>query len=234
MQQRYYDPLCGCFVSTDPVGALSGPFNRYWYANANPYRFRDPDGRKCSTVDGKDSCTFDEFKDKKGNAITRDQALSSGSKLAKLLGVDRGSRILRAEAGMTAKYSAAKSLAANGGSVTIKGNESLGIPDQSISGSAIVSQMGTMPSVAAESLSPTNPREMASVPGVKSPLGTPSNGPITFWKDGSLTPNVPQVFGHEVLHTIYSGIGLANGGWANGAFNDQHQVPFNDASDQIK
>jgi RHS repeat-associated protein len=46
MQQRYYDPLCGCFLSTDPVTALDGPFNRYWYANNNPYRFTDPDGRE--------------------------------------------------------------------------------------------------------------------------------------------------------------------------------------------
>ena len=48
MQQRYYDPLCGCFLSVDPATAFSpgGAFNLYWYANANPYRFTDPDGRE--------------------------------------------------------------------------------------------------------------------------------------------------------------------------------------------
>jgi RHS repeat-associated protein len=45
MQQRYYDPLCGCFVSNDPVPAMKGPFNRYWYASDNPFAFKDPDGR---------------------------------------------------------------------------------------------------------------------------------------------------------------------------------------------
>lgn len=51
MQQRYYDPAIGRFLSRDPVSALKGPFNRYWYANANPYRFTDPDGRQsCSDV----------------------------------------------------------------------------------------------------------------------------------------------------------------------------------------
>ncbi len=49
MQQRYYDPLCGCFLSTDPVTAYSNGdmrfFNRYAYAFNNPYRFTDPDGR---------------------------------------------------------------------------------------------------------------------------------------------------------------------------------------------
>ena len=48
MQQRYYDPMIGRFLSVDPVMANSGTggnFNRYWYANNNPYRFTDPDGR---------------------------------------------------------------------------------------------------------------------------------------------------------------------------------------------
>lgn len=48
MQQRYYDPQIGRFLSVDPVTAYSNPvgaFNRYWYANNNPYRFTDPDGR---------------------------------------------------------------------------------------------------------------------------------------------------------------------------------------------
>jgi RHS repeat-associated protein len=48
MQQRYYDPQVGLFLSVDPVTAYSNPvgmFNRYRYANSNPYRFTDPDGR---------------------------------------------------------------------------------------------------------------------------------------------------------------------------------------------
>ena len=48
MQQRYYDPLIGRFLSVDPVTAYSKKgilFNRYWYANGNPYKFTDPDGR---------------------------------------------------------------------------------------------------------------------------------------------------------------------------------------------
>ncbi|WP_396617484.1 RHS repeat domain-containing protein [Lysobacter soli] len=48
MQQRYYDPTIGRFVSVDPVtadGNTGGNFNRYWYANNNPFRFTDPDGR---------------------------------------------------------------------------------------------------------------------------------------------------------------------------------------------
>lgn len=58
MQQRYYDPESGRFLSVDPVTALSNPvrlFNRYRYAANNPYRFIDPDGRYECTA-GKGDC----------------------------------------------------------------------------------------------------------------------------------------------------------------------------------
>ncbi|TFZ44634.1 RHS repeat-associated core domain-containing protein [Stenotrophomonas maltophilia] len=49
MQQRYYDPQLGLFLSVDPVSPNNKPgsaFNRYRYAAGNPYRFVDPDGRQ--------------------------------------------------------------------------------------------------------------------------------------------------------------------------------------------
>lgn len=49
MQQRYYDQNVGRFLSVDPVTAdtkQGSNFNRYWYANNNPYRYTDPDGRQ--------------------------------------------------------------------------------------------------------------------------------------------------------------------------------------------
>ncbi|WP_242166346.1 RHS repeat-associated core domain-containing protein [Lysobacter sp. M15] len=47
-QQRYYDPGIGRFLSVDPVvvRVIGDNFNRYWYANNNPYKFTDPDGRE--------------------------------------------------------------------------------------------------------------------------------------------------------------------------------------------
>ena len=53
MQQRYYDPMLGIFDSVDPVTAYQKPltnFNRYAYANNNPYKFTDPDGRQARSV----------------------------------------------------------------------------------------------------------------------------------------------------------------------------------------
>ena len=48
MQQRHYDPVAGRFLSIDPVttdASTGGSFNRYVYANDNPYKYIDPDGR---------------------------------------------------------------------------------------------------------------------------------------------------------------------------------------------
>jgi RHS repeat-associated protein len=48
MQQRYYDPVAGRMLSIDPVmtdANTGGSFNRYSYANNNPYKYLDPDGR---------------------------------------------------------------------------------------------------------------------------------------------------------------------------------------------
>jgi RHS repeat-associated protein len=47
MQQRYYEPLAGRFLSVDPVTTdfkTGAQFNRYAYVNNNPYKFKDPDG----------------------------------------------------------------------------------------------------------------------------------------------------------------------------------------------
>jgi len=45
---RYYSPELGQFMSVDPVAPIEGNiynFNRYAYANNNPYKYMDPDGR---------------------------------------------------------------------------------------------------------------------------------------------------------------------------------------------
>lgn len=56
MQQRYYDPVLGRFLSADPAApdaANTGSnFNRYWYANDNPHKFTDPDGRNVTEFIG--------------------------------------------------------------------------------------------------------------------------------------------------------------------------------------
>jgi len=52
---RWYEPEIGRFLSQDPAGFSEDnifSFNRYAYANNNPYRYIDPDGRNAVTALG--------------------------------------------------------------------------------------------------------------------------------------------------------------------------------------
>jgi len=60
MQQRYYDPVIGRFESIDPDGTS---FNAFSYANANPFKFRDPDGRKGACLETSGGCEYGSFAD---------------------------------------------------------------------------------------------------------------------------------------------------------------------------
>ena len=61
MQQRYYDAEIGRFISPDPVGPeedFVNHFNRYNYAQNNPVRYTDPDGREVIACAPK--CTWEQ------------------------------------------------------------------------------------------------------------------------------------------------------------------------------
>lgn len=52
---RWYEPELGRFLSVDPVTFKEGnvfSFNRYAYANNNPYKYVDPDGRDSVSLTG--------------------------------------------------------------------------------------------------------------------------------------------------------------------------------------
>jgi len=53
MGARYYDPIVGRFMGVDPKAFDESnihSFNRYTYANNNPYKYTDPDGRVVQSV----------------------------------------------------------------------------------------------------------------------------------------------------------------------------------------
>jgi RHS repeat-associated protein len=53
MGARYYDPVIGRFMATDPAGFDEKnlhSFNRYAYANNNPLKYVDPDGREAYVI----------------------------------------------------------------------------------------------------------------------------------------------------------------------------------------
>jgi RHS repeat-associated protein len=89
MQQRYYDPLAGRFMSVDPVltdNNTGASFNRYVYANNSPYRYIDPDGRDsespyCLTGGG-----CNKYSGSSGSA-GRNDAIATGAKIGAGAGV---------------------------------------------------------------------------------------------------------------------------------------------------
>ncbi|KAB7770986.1 MULTISPECIES: RHS repeat-associated core domain-containing protein [Xanthomonas] len=93
MQQRYYDPQIGKFLSVDPVTPYSKPgknFNRYNYAANNPYLFVDPDGRyECTRKGG--TCNVHDAKIAESYVST---AQRSYQKMAEGAAKDRLGKIL--------------------------------------------------------------------------------------------------------------------------------------------
>ena len=81
MQQRYYDPLIGRFLSVDPVTAHGGDaryFHRYWYAAGNPYKYTDPDGRVLDTIWDVGSVVYDLGKAAYGKITGKDHLVREG------------------------------------------------------------------------------------------------------------------------------------------------------------
>jgi RHS repeat-associated protein len=81
MQQRYYDPAVGRFISPDPVGPTPGNvfnFGRYTYANNNPIRNIDPFGLyACGSKVSDDDCKkIDGFVNKVNESL---KGLKKGS-----------------------------------------------------------------------------------------------------------------------------------------------------------
>ena len=68
---RYYSPLLGLFLSTDPIGTKDDP-NLYLYTGGDPVNATDPTGRSCEMVGSgrtsRLSCKLDDRGD-----LTRDQ-----------------------------------------------------------------------------------------------------------------------------------------------------------------
>jgi RHS repeat-associated protein len=91
MQQRYYDPIAGRFLSVDPVttNARNGTFfNRYEYAKNNPYRYTDPDGRCIATRIGAEPgsiCGDANYTGSFPTVMTYQQRLNSASNPIRML-----------------------------------------------------------------------------------------------------------------------------------------------------
>ena len=130
---------------------------------------------------------------------------------------------------MTAKYKGALATQERGGSVTISGNKSLGVADQTVSGGRIVSAMQSTPLVSTDKSGPSS----SVLAGTVKVGATGQVLRIEFYSNGAGASDFRQLFGHEELHSAYERPSATDAGWDTPAFGDAHQVPFNNASDAI-
>lgn len=76
---RHFDPEIGRFSSVDPIGFTEWnpiSFNAYAYANNNPYRFVDPDGRQSQDASCDEVC---EYERQRSRAAYGARAVSQGA-----------------------------------------------------------------------------------------------------------------------------------------------------------
>jgi RHS repeat-associated protein len=96
MQQRYYDPVIGRFLSADPVAVdveNGDNFNGYQYARNNPFRNLDPDGRyTCESNDAADCAELRRIVDALKRSA-RKQRMRNRSALRDLLTTDERDRL---------------------------------------------------------------------------------------------------------------------------------------------
>ncbi|WP_158549277.1 RHS repeat domain-containing protein [Lysobacter silvisoli] len=114
MQQRYYDPQLGRFLSVDPVTALEKPlahFIRYAYAYNNPYKFTDPDGREGAALRQMERDMDDLASGKMSRAEFHERSAARGAGAAAgLTLVAGGAGTLRAGAWLTMTKSGRETL----------------------------------------------------------------------------------------------------------------------------
>lgn len=137
MQQRYYDPQAGRFLSIDPVATTpnGANFNRYGYAKDNPYRYTDPDGRKI-VISG-----TDDFKKKIQADIKKIQAGRGGKALVSKLQDTKNIILIKQDikhAGNSTQASMSPSLNGGRGSgSTVKFDPALKIGGKDANGSRV-------------------------------------------------------------------------------------------------
>lgn len=145
MQQRYYDPVIGRFYSNDPVDMLGhmqkgNPtmgFNRYAYANNNPYKYTDPDGEFAQVavgalIGGVVSAGVESYKQyKAGNGFSPQKIATEGLKGAVVGGATAGVGVFMGALSKTAEV----------GKIATVAGETTGAAAGSIIGSG-VNQIG--------------------------------------------------------------------------------------------
>ena len=187
MQQRYYDPMAGRFLSVDPIVTSEkngNGFNRFMYVENNPLRYTDPDGLKCAGTGSAAKCTIDLVD---GKPLDRE-------KLAK----SEKATVTKIESALTAAY---KGALANG-NVTFSLQTTEAGTKSNITGGEIANIL--QKAVVNFDTTPTSSDRMAQAAFINTDRQKPE---ITFFsavightKESMVDSNLRQASAHEPIH----------------------------------
>jgi uncharacterized protein RhaS with RHS repeats len=94
MKARYYYPVIGRFYSNDPVGFRDvHSFNRYAYANNNPYKYIDPDGKCSVDSNGNNVGVCAEPGNAEAEKIVEDYLATDAGMAVEQLGISKGATL---------------------------------------------------------------------------------------------------------------------------------------------
>jgi len=218
MQQRYYDAATGRFSSVDPVSPTAAnifSFNRYGYANDNPVRYVDPDGRTCTQADKTYTCQIDQVVTPvNGRNVTRNATAEDH----------------KTYAGVEKALTTAVNAAASSGKTQVISFQSGGKAYSfSISGTSIAQNLGRR-------VISVDPSESGAMYTQRNTTHVEQAGlqpGRTIYGDAERTQQVE--FLHEGIHQSrdeWKALGIS-GSWQMNKDQDSHQGAYNDAADSF-
>lgn len=218
MQHRYYDAAIGRFVSVDPVSPTAASifaFNRYDYANDNPARYIDPDGRTCTEANKTYTCQIDQVVAQvNGKNVTRNATAEDHKTYAGL------------EKALTTAVNAA---ASSGKTADISFKSGGKIYSFSISGTSVAQNLGGR----IVSVEPSVPGAMYTKGNTTHVEQAGLQPGRTIFGDGERTQEV--YFLHEGIHRSHEegkSLGII-GLWQMDKDQDSHQDPYNAAANSF-
>ena len=132
---RYYDPMLGRFLSTDSVGFTEKnlmSFNRYAYANDNPYKYVDPDGREIQLA----ANVSNEFKAQYAAAVAHMNAVDPNNILNQLI-ARTDVTVTLAESSSETKYDPANDALSTPSTITWEAYAGMDTPDGKVQSPAV-------------------------------------------------------------------------------------------------